>query len=573
MKLVVTTLVLVVMVGFAANVARAPNIEAKPLIGNIDGSLKPLPPPPSPYSLDQNIIASIPDLRSTAGSPGKNIIFAEDGQNVAVIYARFSGDPTNIFQVMAAYSIDRGVTWTNYGPLSTFDARRVYPGLDARQDWPETDFMIHYAWHQAAQSNPPNYDASPTFYAKEVSYPDGLITAAYEMPNSLDWDVWSSAIAAKDSFVIYTAVNNGTYLTTYEGYIWRSTDYGESWDNGRVFFPGPLDWMWGPHFRFGSDGYIFFLFCRLVEGTADRYWPYFCESFNYGETWTDPQPIWQDIPPYEDMSDIKCWWYMYDCEVVNDTPVATLKLGTANYDYGEIWVYRPDSGSAGSWHFKGTKLVGGDSTAPQTYARFPTIAADDNGNAYIGYQAFLIIPGDTVFDCGIFVRPANQDTWIDYGRCTFNGDDIEENHLEFAHNAPLIDNGTKVLIGMIYHNAGDYPATGNLYYQTYDTLNPIGIAESKPTQKKLLTLTVTPNPFQKMVKFTLPPDLGEAKLRIYDVTGKLVCELLTSNIQSPTSELTWDGRNINGTLVNSGVYFYNVSSKTGNIAGKVILSR
>ena len=554
-----TILILFVAIGFGVNLARAPKVERVPFVGNIDLNIEPLTPPPS--SPDQHIIASVPDLRSIAGAPGKNIIFAEDGQNVAVIYGRFGGDPTNIHQVMVAYSTDRGNTWTNYGPLSTFDARRIYPGLDARPDWPETDLMIHFAWHQAAQEAG-NYVASPTFYAKEVSYPDGLITAAYELPNSEDWDIWLPCIGIKDSFVIYTATNNGTYLTTYNGYIWRSTDYGETWDNGRIFFPGPLEWMAGSHFRFGSDGYIFFFWLRQQTGT-DRYWPYFCESFNYGETWTDPQVIWQNTPPYSDMTDVKGWWDAYDCEVVRDTPVVAFKMATANLDYGEIWVYRPDSGIAGNWHFKGKKLVGGDSTAPQTYARYPTVGADVNGNTYIGYQAFLIIPSDTVHDCGLFARPSNQDTWIDMGRCTFNGDAIEERHLEFAHNVPII--GDTWFIGMIYHNAEDYPITGNLYFDCY---NPLGIAETEQTKLKRFVVTALPNPFCNSVKFIFTPNLGKTKISIFDITGKSVNELETDK---PT--ITWNGRKKDGNLANSGVYFYNISSANLQYQGKVILTR
>ncbi|MDH5683412.1 MAG: T9SS type A sorting domain-containing protein [candidate division WOR-3 bacterium] len=575
MKHLIITILLITALCYGVNSARAPNVEALPIKGNLDPSVEPQPAPP--VSPDQYLIHSVPDSRSTSGSPGKNIVFAEDGQNAAVIFGRFSGDPTNIFQVMVAYSTDRGNTWTIYGPLSTFDARRVYPGLDARQDWPETDLMVHFAWHQAAQSGG-NYLASPAFYSKEVSYPDGLITAAYELPNSEDWDVWLPCIGVKDSFVIYTATNMGTYLTTYNGYIWRSTDYGETWDNGRIFFPGPLEWMAGPHFRFGSDGYVFFLWCREVN--PEQYWYYYCESFNYGDTWTDPQLLWQNTPPYQDMSNVTGWWYMYDCEVVRDTPVATVKFGTANLDYGEIWVYRPDSGGPGNWHFKGTKLVGGDSTAPQTYARFPTVAADDSGNIYVGYQAFLIIPGDTVWDCGLFVRPAGRDTWIDFGRCTFNGDVIEENHLEFAHNAALVGSppDDSVVIAMVYHNAGDYPITGNLYFDyraiPYDSIKMFqGIAESNRSLLKKFEVAVSPNPFQKSVKFTLPTFIGKAKLSIFDVTGKLVCELSTPNLQYPTSVLTWDGRKADGTLVNSGVYFYNVSTGSSQNQGKLILAR
>ncbi len=340
-------ILLIVTLGLGAKITRAPNIKDKPLNPTLVSGV--LPIPPSPTSLDQQIIYQVPDLRATAGSPGKNIIFAEDGQNVAVIYNRFSGDPTNIMQVYVAYSTDRGTNWIHYGPLSTFNARRTYPGLDAEPNWPDpNDLKVHFAWHQAQQISG-TYDSSPAFYAKEVLYPDGLITAAFRMPNSGAWDVWGQGIVIKDSIIVYTAPNNGTFLTTFDCYIWRSTDYGETWDDGRLFSPGPLEWMWGPHMRSGSGGYIFFLWNRQLESNPEQYWPYFCESFDYGVTWTQPQLLWQNNPPYPDMSTIRSWWYKYDCEVVDDTPAVIIQFSSGNLDYGEIWAYYPVSGGPGSW--------------------------------------------------------------------------------------------------------------------------------------------------------------------------------------------------------------------------------
>jgi hypothetical protein len=563
MQKIVALLLLTIVVVFAANLVQGPKVSAVPIIGNYDPSLKPLPPP---QATDVPIlIYQVPDLRSTAGSPGKNIVFADDGQNVAVIYNRFSGDPDNFMQVYVAYSTDCGNSWIHYGPLSTFNARRTYPGVDAENNWPDvSDLRVHFAWHQAAQISG-SYDSSPAFYAKEVMYPDGLITAAFRLPSSGTWDVWGQGMAVKDSVIVYTAANNGTFLTTYDCYIWRSTDYGETWDDGRVFFPGPLEWMWGPHMRFGSDGYIFFLFNRALESNPAIYWPYYCESFDYGVTWSQPELIWQDTPPYPDMSNVTGWWYTYDCAVVNDTPVAAMKLGSGNLDYGELWVYRPTGGSPGSWEFEGTRLVGGDSTAPQTYCRYAALAQDSRGDVFVGYQAVFETPIDTGYDCGMFVRPYNQNVWRDYGMITENFDDIEEKELEFAHNAPIIND--EAIVAFIYTDAADYPTTGNLYFDTVavETAWIDGIAEENHPVMNKVGVTVTPNPFSNSVKFALSSNPGTVTITIYDAAGKMIREL--------KNELVWDARNTDGTIVKSGVYFYSLSTKTKNAKGKIILSR
>jgi hypothetical protein len=558
------TISLLITLCFGANLARAPKVEPKPIIGIYDRSLKPLPPPYT--SFDQQIIYSIPDFRSTAGSAGKNIIFADDGQNVAVIYNRFSGNIENIFQIYVAYSTDRGNTWIQYGPLSTYNCRRTYPGLDAEPNWSnECDLRVHFAWHQTAQISG-TYDSSPCFYAKEVMYPDGLITEQLRLPNSGVWDVWYPCIAVKDSIVIITGVNGGQF-SIQDGYIWRSTNYGETWDDGRLFFQGPLEWMGGPHFRFGTDGYIFFLWNRAEVSYPDLYWPYYCESFDYGITWTQPQLIWQDNPPYINMSNVTGWWYDYDCDVVNDTPVVTVKLATRDNDYGEIWAYRPDSGGPGNWQFSGTKLVGGDSTIPLPYARYPTISADEDGNIIIGYQAFFIIPEDTVWDCGTFIRPDGRNNWYDYGRITFNGNMIEEGYLEFAHNAIVDPPWGIPIIGMIYNDAGDYPNTGNLYF---DCRSVIYITENEQTSLKQHSISVSPNPFCKTVNFMLPSNFSKVTLSIFAINGKLV-----ASFKPPVTDnfFVWDGRNSEGDKVNAGVYFYTVSSGNNTYQGKLILTR
>ncbi len=554
---------IIISLGLAANIVRAPDIQVKDKVEtealNTIHQLLPI-------SIDHpepREIAEIPDHSSTSGTEGKNIIFAEDGHSIAIIYGRSSGSPDNIMQVYVMYSTDLANSWVHYGPLSTSNARRCYSALDAEQNWTDpSDLRIHYAWHQATQVSG-SYDSSPGFYAKEVMYPDGLLTACFRLPNSGTWDLWKPCIAVKDSFVVITAFNPGIFIITYDCYIWRSTDYGETWDDGRIFFPGPLEWNGGPHFRFGNDGYMFFLWNRQQESNPGLYWPYYCESFDYGVTWTQPQLIWQNLPPYPDMSNVTSWSHSYDCEVVRDTPVATIKLSSGNFSYGEIWAYRPISGGPGSWNFLGTKLVGGDSTAPMSFAITPSIAADDSGNAYIGYQKIFETPSDTGPDIGLFVRPASQDTWIDYGRCTFNFDSIQECHLEFAHNAPIV--GDSVIIGMIYHGGGIYPNPLYLYFDSYKIPRP-GIQEITRKLTSNFKVKVLPNPFSNRLTFSYPKS-NNVILEIFDVSGRII-QKQKSN-QSSTS-INWDGKDLQGKSIPMGVYFYKLNTDKNSATGKII---
>jgi hypothetical protein len=86
---------------------------------------------------------------------------------------------------------------------------------------------------------------------------------------------------------------------------------------------------------------------------------------------------------------------------------------------------------------------------------------------------------------------------LDCGRITLNGNAIEENYLEFAHNAKLYEFGDT--IAMIYNDASDYPNTGNLYFECGLAIY-LGIAEDN-ISPKLLKVKVAPNPFRNSVRF------------------------------------------------------------------------
>jgi flagellar hook assembly protein FlgD len=46
---------------------------------------------------------------------------------------------------------------------------------------------------------------------------------------------------------------------------------------------------------------------------------------------------------------------------------------------------------------------------------------------------------------------------------------------------------------------------------------------------------------------------------VYDVRGRLVAELVDGNLPAGTHEVVWEGRNLNGTLLASGTYFFRLT--------------
>ena len=70
-----------------------------------------------------------------------------------------------------------------------------------------------------------------------------------------------------------------------------------------------------------------------------------------------------------------------------------------------------------------------------------------------------------------------------------------------------------------------------------------------------------PNPFSTgtSVRLDLPKDV-QVKLGVYDVGGRLVKNLVDGTLPAGRYHLGWDGRDANGHVVASGVYFYSVQA-------------
>jgi hypothetical protein len=83
-----------------------------------------------------------------------------------------------------------------------------------------------------------------------------------------------------------------------------------------------------------------------------------------------------------------------------------------------------------------------------------------------------------------------------------------------------------------------------------------------------------PNPFASgtTIRFTLPGD-ERVKLRIFDVTGRLVRTLVNGPANAGVNRVVWDGRDRDGHRLSSGVYFYRLESGTEMATRKVLLLR
>ncbi|MDP6419695.1 MAG: FlgD immunoglobulin-like domain containing protein, partial [Candidatus Krumholzibacteria bacterium] len=61
------------------------------------------------------------------------------------------------------------------------------------------------------------------------------------------------------------------------------------------------------------------------------------------------------------------------------------------------------------------------------------------------------------------------------------------------------------------------------------------------------------------IRFDLP-DTRLVRLEIYDLLGRKVRSLLNSTMETGEHRVEWDGRNSQGEMQPSGVYFYRISA-------------
>jgi len=105
---------------------------------------------------------------------------------------------------------------------------------------------------------------------------------------------------------------------------------------------------------------------------------------------------------------------------------------------------------------------------------------------------------------------------------------------------------------------------------------PTGV-ESRPIDGQQTPMTFElrqnyPNPFNPTttISFALTKS-GQVELNVYDVTGRLVRQLLNENRPAGSHHVIWNGRDMNNVPVSSGVYFYSISDQTTRLVRKMML--
>jgi hypothetical protein len=102
----------------------------------------------------------------------------------------------------------------------------------------------------------------------------------------------------------------------------------------------------------------------------------------------------------------------------------------------------------------------------------------------------------------------------------------------------------------------------------------VGVDEESKIPDQLMLFQNYPNPFNPSTNITFGiPKESRVKVTLYDILGNQIRILIDSPYSAGYHSLLWDGKNENGKMVSSGIYFYKIKYGFSELTKKMILLR
>jgi len=95
---------------------------------------------------------------------------------------------------------------------------------------------------------------------------------------------------------------------------------------------------------------------------------------------------------------------------------------------------------------------------------------------------------------------------------------------------------------------------------------------AQPDRLRIERIQPNPNRGRSVVTLSLPVS-GTARLRVYDVRGRLVRTLLDGPVQAGIESLTWDGLDERGGAAGGGIYFLQLESEGRTARARAVILR
>ena len=203
-------------------------------------------------------------------------------------------------------------------------------------------------------------------------------------------------------------------------------------------------------------------------------------------------------------------------------------------------------------------------------------APTDAGGAFVGWVKhagtgpidLAIIIAETAENGSVaFVGPVSS--YYEYTTTNFqrlNDDEWKETYLESSGTRP---NWTNIYLA---NNEGNAKVVGQQLLTSVEQIN-----NNSTIPESHIIAQNYPNPFNPstLIQFTIPQNMSNSKtqLRVYNVQGEVINELINKQLPSGTYLTRWYGENKFGNKVTSGIYFYEIRVGQNKFVGKMNLMK
>ncbi|MEJ2617976.1 MAG: T9SS type A sorting domain-containing protein, partial [Ignavibacteriaceae bacterium] len=109
---------------------------------------------------------------------------------------------------------------------------------------------------------------------------------------------------------------------------------------------------------------------------------------------------------------------------------------------------------------------------------------------------------------------------------------------------------------------------------TLETYKVTGINKNETGEINYRFKQNYPNPFNLTTRIVYTvPSPQHVEITVYDVLGNSVRTLFNGVSQSGKNKIDWNGKDNNGNVVGSGIYFYKIKMRDISFSGKMILEK
>ena len=153
--------------------------------------------------------------------------------------------------------------------------------------------------------------------------------------------------------------------------------------------------------------------------------------------------------------------------------------------------------------------------------------------------------------------------------------DAQVSSSDFVGGWSEVDGDSSLALICCSFLAGADPSTwGEDIFIHDDDCDPTAVNQRRSVPYALPRLFVYPNPFNPLatIAYTIPVS-GRVRLEILDLRGRMIRSLVDRNEPAGNHEVTWDGRDLRGRDVPSGVYLSRVRVAGRVARGSMTLSR